>query len=191
MKKVILIGGPYGAGKTTVANLLTNSFQNTVMLDGEWCWYQGNNWIFNNSTKDMAIDNICYVLSNFLKNDNFENIIFTWVLHKAKDHKTIINALRETGIEFELYDISLICSEFTLLSRLKNRIQSKATEFDAYYNSKDIFNTLEGSLKKLNQINQLDTYKIDVSDLTKNQVKEKIIEYVGLGSKQEKIFIKH
>lgn len=29
----------------------------------------------------MVIDNAIYLLNNFLKNDNFENVIFCWVRH--------------------------------------------------------------------------------------------------------------
>lgn len=37
-KKLIIIGGVPGVGKTTVAELLKNALQNAVWLDGDWCW---------------------------------------------------------------------------------------------------------------------------------------------------------
>ncbi len=43
MKKVILLSGPYGVGKTTLANNLVNALDNTVMFDRKWAWFQGNN----------------------------------------------------------------------------------------------------------------------------------------------------
>ena len=191
MKKVIFIGGPYGVGKTTVSHFLVNSCDKTVMLDGEWCWYQGNDWNFEPNIKEMAIDNICYVLCNFLKNPYFDNIVFSWVLHKPSDHQTIIDALNRTNVDYELYDISLVCSEEVLLKRLENRMLEKANEFDAYYKKEDLLVTFNGSVKKLRQIEKLKTYKIDVSNLSKEQVQEKVAEYVGLNLKKDKIYIKH
>jgi nucleoside-triphosphatase THEP1 len=41
MKKLIFIGGSPGVGKTTTAKMLIDKLEKSVMLDGDWCWYQG------------------------------------------------------------------------------------------------------------------------------------------------------
>lgn len=191
MKKVILLSGPYGVGKTTLANNLVNSLDNTVMFDGEWAWFQGNNWNFSKENKKMALDNICYILSNFLKNDGFDVIIFSWVLHKQEDHHLIIEALKKTGIDFELFDVSLIADSSTLKKRLEDRISTKATEFNASYGKEQIQKALQGSLNKLQQIIELDNIKLDVSSMDKEEVLEEILKLIGLRKKEEKIYIKH
>ena len=38
MKRLILIGGPMGVGKTAVGRALRNQIPNSVFLDGDWCW---------------------------------------------------------------------------------------------------------------------------------------------------------
>jgi adenylate kinase family enzyme len=38
MKKIYLIGGAMGVGKTTVAQILKTKLSNSVFLDGDWCW---------------------------------------------------------------------------------------------------------------------------------------------------------
>ena len=38
MKKLIMIGGTMGVGKTTVSHLLKKELNHSVMLDGDWCW---------------------------------------------------------------------------------------------------------------------------------------------------------
>lgn len=191
MKKVILLSGPYGVGKTTLANNLVNCLNNAIMFDGEWAWFQGNNWNFSKENKCMALDNICYILSNFLKNDGFDVIVFSWVLHKQEDHDLIIESLKKTKIEFELFDISLIADSSTLESRLENRISNKATEFNASYGKEQIQRALQGSLNKQQQIIKLENIKLNVSDMNKEEVLEQILELVGLKKKKEKIYIKH
>ncbi len=191
MKKVILLSGPYGVGKTTLANNLVNSLNNSVMFDGEWAWFQGNNWNFTKENKKMALDNICYVLNNFLKNPDFNIIIFSWVLHRYEDHNFIINSLEQTGILFDLFDISLIADEDTLKKRLENRIASKANEFNASYGEEQIRNALRGSLNKLHQILELKNVKLDVSKMNEEEVLNEILELTKLEKNHEKIYIKH
>ncbi|MDR2645018.1 MAG: AAA family ATPase [Endomicrobium sp.] len=81
MKKLIFIGGAPGVGKTTVAKMLIDKLEKSVMLDGDWCWYQGKHWNFSQENKDMVVDNIVYTLNNFLKNDSFDHVVFSWVLY--------------------------------------------------------------------------------------------------------------
>ena len=37
MKRLYLIGGPMGVGKTTVCRALQKSLDRSVFLDGDWC----------------------------------------------------------------------------------------------------------------------------------------------------------
>lgn len=191
MKKVILLSGPYGVGKTTLANNLANCLDKTMIFDGEWAWFQGNNWNFCEENKKMALDNICYVLNNFLKNSQIDNIVFSWVMHKQQIHDYIISSLNSSGVEFELYDISLIADEFTLKERLQKRISSKATEFNAFYDEKSIEKALNGSLNKLNQIIELDTIKVDVSNKNQEQVLTEVLQIIKMQKKTNKIYILH
>lgn len=191
MKKVILLSGPYGVGKTTLANYLVNYLNKTVMFDGEWAWFQGNNWNFTEKNKQMALDNICYVLSNFLKNDDFDIIVFSWVLHKKEDHDLIIDSLKQNEIDFELFDISLIADSNTLQKRLRNRISNKATEFNAMYGNEQIKKALQGSLNKLHKIMELDNIKLNVSNMNKEEVLEETLKLIRIKKQEDKIYIKH
>lgn len=38
MKRLILIGGTMGIGKTTICQALKKDLNNSVFLDGDWCW---------------------------------------------------------------------------------------------------------------------------------------------------------
>ena len=38
MKRLYLLGGTMGVGKTTVSQQLKQDLPNSVFLDGDWCW---------------------------------------------------------------------------------------------------------------------------------------------------------
>ena len=66
MKTLYMIGGTMGVGKTTVGQQLKRTLPNSVFLDGDWCW-DASPFQVTDETKSMVIDNICYLLNNFLK----------------------------------------------------------------------------------------------------------------------------
>ena len=83
MKKLYLIGGTMGVGKTTVCQILKQKLEQAVFLDGDWCW-NAHPFQVNEETKAMVMDNICYLLNNFLSCSAYRNIIFCWVKSEAK-----------------------------------------------------------------------------------------------------------
>lgn len=66
MKTLYMIGGTVGVEKTTVCKQLKRDLQNSVFLDGGWCW-DASLFQVSDETKAMVIDNICYLLNSFLK----------------------------------------------------------------------------------------------------------------------------
>lgn len=38
MKNIFLIGGTMGVGKTTTCQVIKGKLNNSVFLDGDWCW---------------------------------------------------------------------------------------------------------------------------------------------------------
>ena len=115
MKTLYLIGGTMGVGKTTVSKRLKEILPNSVFLDGDWCW-DASPFQVTEETKDMVIDNICYLLNNFLHCSAYENIIFCWVMHE----QSIINSIKEK-LDTEncnLRSISLMTDDDNLRKRL-------------------------------------------------------------------------
>lgn len=45
---------------------LRDTLPAAVMLDGDWCW-SASPFIVTDETRTMVLDNICHVLSNFLR----------------------------------------------------------------------------------------------------------------------------
>jgi broad-specificity NMP kinase len=153
MKKFIIINGTMGVGKTTVCKHIQKLLSPSVFLDGDWCWNM-NPWVFTEESKSMVMDNITYLLKSFLKNSGFEYIIFCWVIHEEKIMQEILDSF--TGFDFELYKISLICTEDALRSRLQHDIEMG-------WRSEDI---IDRSLQRIHLYDNMATIKVDVSNIS-------------------------
>lgn len=81
MKKLILIGGTMGVGKSTVSQILKRILPDSVFLDGDWCW-DSSPFQVTDETKKMVMDNICFLLNGFLSCSAYQNVIFCWVMHE-------------------------------------------------------------------------------------------------------------
>ena len=53
MKKLYLIGGTMGVGKTTICQELKKNLDCSVFLDGDWCW-NSHPFCVTNETKNMV-----------------------------------------------------------------------------------------------------------------------------------------
>jgi len=115
MKKLYLIGGTMGVGKTAVSQQLKKDLPNSVFLDGDWCW-DANPFQVTEETKTMVTDNICYLLNNFLHCSAYENIIFCWVMHEQHIIDSIIENLDIENCEVKC--ISVVVVEASLGYRL-------------------------------------------------------------------------
>lgn len=89
MKKVIFISGTMGSGKSTVSRLCSEQLTRSVWLDGDWCWMM-HPFQVNDQTKAMVLNNITYLLNQFLAQPDFDYILFSWVMddpNRAFDFK--------------------------------------------------------------------------------------------------------
>ena len=157
MKRIYLIGGTMGVGKTTVCRKLKKTLPNSVFLDGDWCWDM-HPFTVNRETKAMVLDNICHLLNNFLGCTVIENVIFCWVMHE----QSVIDALlaRLKLADCQVICISLFCTPEELTVRLQKDI-------DAGLRTADI---LERSIARLPLYQGLNTILIDTTGKTPEQV---------------------
>ncbi|HIW21556.1 MAG TPA: AAA family ATPase [Candidatus Dorea intestinavium] len=150
MKRLYMIGGTMGVGKTTVCHQLKKDLPQCVFLDGDWCW-DANPFQVTEETKTMVIDNICHLLNNFIECSAYENIVFCWVMHE----QSIINSITERINLQQCVTkcISLIANEEELLNRLVKDI-AKGIRSD------DI---IQRSVARIPMYQKLDTIKIDTN----------------------------
>jgi adenylate kinase family enzyme len=156
-KKLVIINGTMGVGKTTVCKELYQKLEKAVWLDGDWCWMM-HPWDFREENKTMVIDNITYQLRNFLKNNSFDYIIFSWVIHQESIFDLILNRLQ--GLEFETYKITITCSEGALRSRMLK------DDRDDY--------GIEESIRRLRLYQSMNTIKVDTTAMTVSEATERI-----------------
>lgn len=159
MKRLWLIGGPMGVGKSTVGRLLQARLPRCVYLDGDWCW-DARPFVVTEETKAMVLRNIRFLLSGFLRCSEYENVVFTWVMHE----QSIIDALTEGLPDCELRAVSLICPAGELERRLSLDIAAGLREPDV----------TERSLAYLPLYEALGTRKLDTGALSPAETAERI-----------------
>lgn len=161
MKTLYLIGGTMGSGKSTVGQQLKKDLNNSVFLDGDWCW-DASPFQVTDETKAMVIRNICFLLNSFIRCSAYENIIFCWVMHEQYIIDSIVNEL--DGENFTVKKISLIVDEINLKNRLKADIASGIRTEDV----------IDRSIRRLPGYQALDTIKIETSNKSVYQIVEEI-----------------
>lgn len=159
MKRIYLIGGTMGIGKTSVCQTLKKELKNAVFLDGDWCW-DANPFQVNDETKRMVIDNICHLLNNFIHCSVYDNVILAWVMHEQNIINDLLSNLDLANCDVKT--LSLICSPDELVKRLKKDIRAGIRQEDV----------IVRSIERLPLYAALNTVKIDVSDLSVEQTAE-------------------
>jgi len=166
LKNIIFLNGTMGVGKTATGRELQRLLPKCAFLDGDWCWDM-NPFIVTDETKKMVEDNIRYILNNFLKCSEYENIIFCWVMHEENIIASILSGLNlQDAI---LHKISLICSEQSLVERLSRDVDNGIRTIDV----------ISRSVLRLNNYALMDTIKIDVSNIDEKQASRQIIDCIG------------
>ena len=161
-KKLVIVNGTMGAGKTTVCNCLKQRLQPCFFLDGDWCWDMAP-FTVSEENKKMVIDNIVYLLNSFLANPFSRTVLFCWVL----PDETIIDKItdRLTGTPFSIIRVSLFCSPEILVQRLKQRENVKKENIDQ-------------SLAYLPKYQDMNTIKINTDHLNAEQTAEQIHQII-------------
>lgn len=163
MKKLYLIGGTMGVGKSAVCKILNIKLPNCVYLDADWCW-NSSPFIVTDETKAMVIDNIIHLLNNFIKCSEYRNVVFCWVMHEQSIIDDLLRRIKTD--DCEVVKISLICSEPDLKQRLTEDIKNGLRTPDI----------IERSVKRLPLYGKLDTIKIDTTDKSAETVADEIIK---------------
>lgn len=162
MKNIFLIGGTMGVGKTTTCQIIKNKLNNSVFLDGDWCWDM-HPFQVTEETKQMVLENICFLLNNFIKCSAYENIVFCWVMHEQAIIDYIVSRL--DTVNCKVHSISLVCSEQALHARLRKDV-------DAGIRTEDV---IRRSIERIPLYKKLNTDKVDVSEINPEQAADFII----------------
>lgn len=162
MKQLIMVNGTMGVGKTTTCKLLSNYLQPSVFLDGDWCWDM-HPFLVNEETKEMVLNNITYLLNQFLACTQFEYVIFCWVMHEQSILDEVCSRLALDGVKTSFF--SLVCDEEILRQRLEKDVEAGIRKPDV----------IARTLPRLSLYQSLSTIKVDVS----NQSSESAARYIA------------
>ncbi len=165
MKKLVVINGTMGVGKSAVCECLLKELAPGVYLDGDWCWNM-NPFVVNDENKKMVTDNIAFLLNAFLWNSGYEYVLFCWVMHREEIFQEILSGLQARP--FELHRITLLCSEDELIRRLSEDVKKGIRQEDV----------VRRSVERLALYHKLPTRKIDVSDLSPEQAADRICKII-------------
>lgn len=163
MKRLYLIGGPMGVGKTNACRALQARLDRSVFLDGDWCW-DSRPFQVTEETKTLVMENICFLLNNFLRCSAYEHVVFCWVMHRQEILDGLVSRLDTRGCAVRA--VSLLASPEALTARLEADIRAGRRQRDA----------LARSLAYLPLYEALHTEKLDVSRLTPEETAAKLLE---------------
>ena len=162
MKKLLLIGGTMGVGKTTISQYLRERLSNAVFLDGDWCW-SSSPFHVNDETKAMVLDNIGYVLNNFLHCSAYEHVLFCWVMHEQAIVDAVLSQLDLSNCE--VYVIFLTASKEMLTARIMNDVKEGERTADV----------LKRSLAKNSLYQSLKGIKVNTNHKTVEEIAAEIV----------------
>ena len=162
-KKLTMVGGPMGVGKTTVCQQLKELLPRSVLLDGDWCWDMSP-FVVNDETKCMVLQNIAYLLQNFLSCSVFEHVIFCWVMPQQESMEDILSRLSLESVELRC--VSLVCSEEALREHLQGDVDRGVREKSV----------IARALSYLPLYEKQNTVKIDVGGCSVQETAQRIAD---------------
>lgn len=171
MKRLYVIGGPMGVGKTAACRQLQQLLDRSVFLDGDWCW-DAHPFQATEETREMVLENISFLLDNFLRCSAYDHVIFCWVLHRREIWADLLRRLTEP---YDLCAVSMVCAPGTLRTRLEGDIRAGNRRPDV----------LDRSLAYLPLYDALDIRRLDVTNLTPQETAERILEQAATEKERE------
>ena len=163
MKKLIIINGVMGVGKTTVSKKLYKELENYFWLDGDNCWAM-NLFIVNYENKEMVLNNIGFILNSYLSNSTSKYVVFNWVIQSDDIMNEVLKRINTENIE--IYKITLMCTKEELIKRIENDVKLGLRD------SKNI----ERSLERYDMYKAMDTIKLDTTGKSIDEIIKEIVE---------------
>ena len=151
-----------GMGKTAVCRKMNYLLNNSVFLDGDWCW-NADPFQVTDETKNMVMDTITHLLNNFIHCSAYENIVFSWVMHRQDIIDDLLERLDARNCTVKAF--SLICDEKTLRQRLQQDIASGIRTADV----------IDRSVARLPLYHELNTIKIETASKSIDDIAKEII----------------
>lgn len=164
-KQLIVVNGTMGVGKTAICQALKKMLTPSVFLDGDWCWDM-EPFVVSDENKAMVMENIAFLLRNFLQNSSLQYVLFGWVIHQREILDELLDRL--TGLSFDCRVFTLVCTPEALQARLQRDVEQGSRAADV----------IPRSLQRLPLYEQMKTEKIDVSQISAREAAEEIARQI-------------
>lgn len=166
MKRLVIVNGTMGAGKTTVCRELKKLAAPCAFLDGDWCWDMAP-FMVTEETKALVQDNILHTLGGFLACPAFETVIFCWVLHRQEIIDGLLARLDLRDVQARVF--TLMVTPEALRCHIKKDIAAGLRTPDA----------LSRSLERLALYEAMGTEKLFVQGRTPAELAREIMDRLG------------
>ncbi|MCI8385565.1 MAG: AAA family ATPase [Acutalibacter sp.] len=166
MKRLVIVNGTMGAGKTTVCRELKRLAAPCAFLDGDWCWDM-EPFVVTEETKALVQDNIVHTLGGFLACPAFETVIFCWVLHRQEIIDGLLARLDLRDVQAWVF--TLMVTPEALRCHIKKDIAAGLRTPDV----------LERSLERLALYEAMGTEKLFVQGRTPAELAREIMDRLG------------
>lgn len=162
MKRLILICGPMGVGKTAAGRELQRLLPRCAFLDGDWCW-DIRPFAVNDETRAMVLDNIRHLLAGYLGCGSVENVVLAWVMQEREIADALLSGLPLSGVDVR---------RFALIARPEALEARILADVARGIRSPDV---LERSLAYLPKYGHIGAEQIDTSERSAPQVAQEML----------------
>lgn len=168
MKRLVIIHGPMGVGKSAVCRELLARTDRSVYLDGDWCWNM-HPFVVNEENKVMVLQNIRFLLRSFLQNSGLQTVIFCWVMQDMAILQSVLEGVSQLADAVHIF--TLTAEPSNLRARLEKDIWAGLRDGES----------LHRGLAYLPLYADMPTVHLSTDDRSPAAVAQEIIGQIGLG----------
>ncbi len=168
MKRLVLVIGPNGTGKSTACKALIEHLPMSAYIDSDYCRYM-NPFSFTSEEIDVVVSNITTIMINYFRLSTIKNIIFPYGFHGVRKQifDRILNRLDESNISYALCPILLECSLEENISRMQKDGRDAERILSAIQKTREIYH-------------QYNYPRLDTTYLTPEETAEAMVRILDL-----------
>lgn len=140
MKRLILICGANGIGKSTVSRALLQSLPKSAYIDSEYCCAI-HPFELTADTVQLFKSNIAALIINSFCSSSVESVIFPYGFHGLRQEifQGVLRELRERGIVYAFFPVILECERDENVNRMRNDNRSEERIQRALKNTRHVY----------------------------------------------------
>ena len=127
MKRLIMINGAMGVGKSAVSRQVQRLLPACALLDGDWCW-NVHPFSVTEESKRRVIDHIVTILHGYLACADVQNVVFCWVMQRREIAESILARLPLGNASVARF--TLTASPETVAARLRGDVAAGLRDED-------------------------------------------------------------